>query len=363
MSNKLAPKNACILVTGGAGFIGSHTCVELLERGYQVVVVDDLSNSSEVAIDRIKAIVGDGPAAHHHLLPANVLDRDALSRIFDAHRIDHVIHFAGFKAVGESVRKPIEYYHNNIESTLVLVDVMHEHGCKSIIFSTPQRLRRPRPPAHLRDRSQEARDQPLRLDQVDDRGDAHRPPHRRDPEWNVVLLGYFNPIGAHESGSRRRGPQGHPRRTWCPMRPGRRRQARQAVQVFGDDYDTPDGTGVRDYIHVVDLARGHVAALDWMKTAARASRSSTSAPGSAPRCSRSSPASARHPQRAPLQDLPAPRGRRRRRLREQRTGRSARWDRQFDIEDMPRIPGTGSPRTRTASRPPSNPSDTIQKSG
>ena len=136
MSSKLAPQNTCVLVTGGAGFIGSHTVVELLERNYRVVIVDDLSNSSEIAIDRIKTIVGDDAAANLTFYEANVLDRDAMNRIFDAHRIDRVIHFAGFKAVGESVQKPVEYYHNNIESTLVLVDVMRQHGCKSIIFSS-----------------------------------------------------------------------------------------------------------------------------------------------------------------------------------------------------------------------------------
>ena len=136
MSSKLAPQDTCVLVTGGAGFIGSHTVVELLERNYRVVIVDDLSNSSEIAIDRIKTIVGDDAAANLTFYEANVLDRDAMNRVFDAHRIDRVIHFAGFKAVGESVQKPVEYYHNNIGSTLVLVDVMRQHGCKSIIFSS-----------------------------------------------------------------------------------------------------------------------------------------------------------------------------------------------------------------------------------
>ena len=136
MSKALDPKDTCVLVTGGAGFIGSHTVVQLLEGGYQVVIVDDLSNSSAVAVDRVKTIVGDEAAKNLTFYKANVLDRDAMNKIFDTHQIDRVIHFAGFKAVGESVSKPVEYYHNNIENTLVLIDVMRNHGCKSIIFSS-----------------------------------------------------------------------------------------------------------------------------------------------------------------------------------------------------------------------------------
>ena len=136
MSKALDPKDTCVLVTGGAGFIGSHTVVQLLEGGYQVVIVDDLSNSSAVAVDRVKTIVGDEAAKNLTFYEANVLDRDAMNKIFDTHQIDRVIHFAGFKAVGESVSKPVEYYHNNIENTLVLIDVMRSHGCKSIIFSS-----------------------------------------------------------------------------------------------------------------------------------------------------------------------------------------------------------------------------------
>ena len=136
MSKALDPKDTCVLVTGGAGFIGSHTVVQLLEGGYQVVIVDDLSNSSAVAVDRVKTIVGDEAAKNLTFYEANVLDRDAMNKIFDTHQIDRVIHFAGFKAVGESVSKPVEYYHNNIENTLVLIDVMRNHGCKSIIFSS-----------------------------------------------------------------------------------------------------------------------------------------------------------------------------------------------------------------------------------
>ena len=263
MSSKLAPQDTCVLVTGGAGFIGSHTVVELLERNYQVVIVDDLSNSSEIAIDRIKTIVGDDAAANLTFYEANVLDREALNRIFDAHAIDRVIHFAGFKAVGESVQKPIEYYHNNIESTLVLVDVMRQHGCKSIIFSSSATVYGD--PDHL----------PVR--ECDPKKPATNPYgwtkwmieemltdlHTADPEWNVVLLRYFNPIGAHKSGLIGEDPKGIPNNL-VPYVAQVAVGKLEAVQVFGDDYDTPDGTGVRDYIHVVDLATGHVAALDWM---------------------------------------------------------------------------------------------------
>lgn len=142
MPKALDPKDTCVLVTGGAGFIGSHTVVQLLEGGYQVVIVDDLSNSSAVAVDRVKTIVGEEAAKNLTFYEANVLDREAMNKIFDTHQIDRVIHFAGFKAVGESVSKPVEYYHNNIENTLVLVDVMRNHGCKSIIFSSSSRATR-----------------------------------------------------------------------------------------------------------------------------------------------------------------------------------------------------------------------------
>ena len=224
MSKALDPKDTCVLVTGGAGFIGSHTVVQLLEGGYQVVIVDDLSNSSAVAVDRVKTIVGDEAAKNLTFYEANVLDRDAMNKIFDTHQIDRVIHFAGFKAVGESVSKPVEYYHNNIENTLVLIDVMRNHGCKSIIFSDV---------------------------------------HTADPEWDVVLLRYFNPIGAHPSGLIGEDPKGIPNNL-VPYVAQVAVGKLEAVQVFGNDYPTPDGTGVRDYIHVCDLASGHVAALNWM---------------------------------------------------------------------------------------------------
>ena len=263
MGKKKAPHDTCVLVTGGCGFIGSHTVVCLLEQGYQVVVVDDLSNSSEKVLDRIDTIVGDEAAERLTFVRADVNDRDALDAIFDAFDIDRVIHFAGFKAVGESVQKPIEYYSNNIGSTLTLVDAMRDHGCKSIVFSSsatvygdpdalPLTEDSPKKPAtNPYGWTKWMIEEMLRSLTI------------ADPEWDVVLLRYFNPIGAHPSGLMGEDPKGIPNNLLpyvAQVAVGRR----DAVHVFGDDYDTPDGTGVRDYIHVMDLAAGHVAALAWM---------------------------------------------------------------------------------------------------
>ena len=263
MSSELAPQDTCVLVTGGAGFIGSHTVVELLGQGYKVVVVDDLSNSSAVAVERVKQIVGDEAAQNLTFYEADVNDREALNKIFDTHRIDRVIHFAGFKAVGESVSKPVEYYSNNIGSTLTLVDVMRDHDCKSIIFSSSSTVYGDPDSLPL---TEEAPKKPATnpygwtkwmIEQMlSDLTVA-------DPEWSVVLLRYFNPIGAHPSGLIGEDPKGIPNNLVpyvAQVAVGRR----EAVQVYGNDYDTPDGTGVRDYIHVCDLASGHVAALAWM---------------------------------------------------------------------------------------------------
>ena len=263
MSNALAPQDTCVLVTGGAGFIGSHTVVELLKRGYQVVIVDDLSNASAKVEDRIKTIVGEEAAANLTLYVADVNDRDALEDIFNKHAIDRVIHFAGFKAVGESVTKPIEYYANNIGSTLTLVDVMRNHGCKSIIFSSSATVY--------------GDPDSLPLTEASAKKPATNPYgwtkwmieqmlsdlHVADEEWNVILLRYFNPIGAHASGLMGEDPKGIPNNL-LPYVAQTAIGKREVVHVFGDDYPTPDGTGVRDYIHVVDLATGHAAALGWM---------------------------------------------------------------------------------------------------
>ena len=263
MPEAIEPADTCVLVTGGAGFIGSHTVIELLQSDYEVVVVDDLSNASVVALDRVRQIVGDEAASRLTFYEDNVLDRDALDRIFDEHPIDRVIHFAGFKAVGESVKKPVEYYHNNIESTLTLVDVMRNHGCKSIIFSSSSTVYGDPDKLPLTEESpKKACTNPYgwtkwMIEQI------LTDLHTADPEWDVVLLRYFNPIGAHPSGLIGEDPKGIPNNL-VPYVAQVAVGKLKAVQVFGDDYPTPDGTGVRDYIHVVDLAKGHVAALAWM---------------------------------------------------------------------------------------------------
>ena len=265
MANKTLAKNPqdiCVLVTGGAGFIGSHTVVELLNKGYQVVVYDDLSNSSEVALERVRKITG-VTDDRLKFMQASILDRDAMNAVFDQNDIDVIIHFAGFKAVGESVQKPLEYYWNNIAGTLVLCDVAREHGCKNIVFSSSATVYgEPEFVPITEDCPKHNATNPYgqtksMLEQI------LTDLYIGDNEWNVVLLRYFNPIGAHESGLIGVDPKGIP----INLLPYVAQVAvgkLACVGVFGDDYDTPDGTGVRDYIHVVDLARGHVAALDWM---------------------------------------------------------------------------------------------------
>ena len=263
MSKALDPKDTCVLVTGGAGFIGSHTVVQLLEGGYQVVIVDDLSNSSAVAVDRVKTIVGDEAAKNLTFYEANVLDRDAMNKIFDTHQIDRVIHFAGFKAVGESVSKPVEYYHNNIENTLVLIDVMRNHGCKSIIFSSSSTVYGDpdNPPVTEEDPKKPATNPygwtKWMIEQI------LMDVHTADPEWDVVLLRYFNPIGAHPSGLIGEDPKGIPNNL-VPYVAQVAVGKLEAVQVFGNDYPTPDGTCIRDYIHVLDLADAHVLAMKYL---------------------------------------------------------------------------------------------------
>lgn len=245
-----------ILVTGGAGFIGSHTCVELLNAGYEVVVVDNLVNSSRESLNRVAEITGKKVRFYE----VSILDRKKLNAVFEKEKIDAVIHFAGLKAVGESVYKPLEYYHNNITGTLILCDCMRSHGVKSIVFSS----------------SATVYGNPAFVPITEDcpKGEVTNPYgrtkamleqiltdlHTADPEWNIMLLRYFNPIGAHASGRIGENPKGIPNNLLpyvAQVAIGRLPE----VGVFGDDYDTPDGTGVRDYIHVVDLAKGHVKAL------------------------------------------------------------------------------------------------------
>lgn len=249
-----------ILVTGGAGYIGSHTVVELLENGYGVVVVDNLSNSSKESLKRVKKITGKDVKFYE----ADVRDRAAMEKIFTENKIDYVIHFAGLKAVGESCAKPVEYYDNNLGGTLVLLDVMRSHGCKKIVFSssatvygTPERLpldETCRTGGTTNPYGTSKYFQEIMLEDV----------YKADKEWTVVLLRYFNPVGAHESGLIGEDPRGIPNNLTPYIAKVAIGELKE-VGVFGNDYPTPDGTGVRDYIHVVDLAKGHVAAINKIK--------------------------------------------------------------------------------------------------
>ncbi len=249
-----------ILVTGGAGYIGSHTCVELLEAGYDVVVVDNLYNASEKSIERVKEITGKDLTFYQ----ADILDEEALDKIFDKEKVDGVIHFAGLKAVGESVAKPLEYYKNNITGTLILCEAMRKHNVKNIIFSSSATVYGD--PAFSPITEECPKGTPTNpygwtksmIEQI------LTDFHTADKDWNVILLRYFNPIGAHKSGKIGEDPKGIPNNL-LPYVAQVAIGKLERLGVFGDDYDTPDGTGVRDYIHVVDLARGHVKAIDKIK--------------------------------------------------------------------------------------------------
>jgi UDP-glucose 4-epimerase len=246
-----------VLVTGGAGYIGSHTCVELLERGHKVVVIDNLVNSSAKAIERVEQITGKDVAFYEN----DVRDRAALDRIFEKHDIDCAIHFAGLKAVGESVAMPLEYYDNNLFSTVRLCEAMRDHGVKNIVFSSSATVY--------------SGDNEMPLKESARTGMCTNPygwtkymseqilrdTSRAVEDFSVSLLRYFNPIGAHSSGLIGEDPRGIPNNLMpfiSQVAVGRL----DHLNIFGDDYDTPDGTGVRDYIHVVDLARGHVRAVE-----------------------------------------------------------------------------------------------------
>ena len=246
-----------ILITGGAGYIGSHVAVELLDKNYKVIVYDNLTNSSKISVKRVEEITGKNITFYE----ADILDEKKLSEVFEKEKIDVVIHCAALKSVGESVKKPLEYYHNNITGTLSLLKIMRKYSCKNIIFSS----------------SATVYGDPESVPITEDfpKGTCTNPYgwtksmmeqimtdlQKSDPEWKVVLLRYFNPIGAHKSGKIGEDPQGIPNNLLPYI-------AQVAVgkldylSVFGDDYDTVDGTGVRDYIHVVDLAKGHVLAVD-----------------------------------------------------------------------------------------------------
>ena len=245
-----------ILVTGGAGYIGSHTCIELISAGYDVVVVDNLCNSCKEALDRVEKIVGKTIKFYE----ADIRDAEAMKNIFEKEDIERVIHFAGLKSVGESVAKPLEYYDNNIAGTLVLCDAMRNAGVKNIIFSSSATVYGD--PAFVPITEECPKGQCTNpygwsksmLEQI------LTDLHTADSEWNVVLLRYFNPVGAHKSGTIGENPKGIPNNL-MPYITQVAVGKLECLGVFGDDYDTPDGTGVRDYIHVVDLALGHVKAL------------------------------------------------------------------------------------------------------
>ncbi len=245
-----------VLVTGGVGFIGSHTVVELLQAGHSVVVADNLSNSNEEALTRVRRLTGKEVTFYR----CDVRDREALASIFSRHTFDWVIHFAGLKAVGESVQKPLLYYDNNLLSTIVLLESMQRFGVKRMVFSSsatvygePERL---------------PLDETCRLSVTNPYGATKlmqenilRDVWRADPAWNIALLRYFNPVGAHPSGVIGEDPKGIPNNL-MPYVAQVASGKLQSIGVFGNDYPTADGTGVRDYIHVVDLARGHLAAIE-----------------------------------------------------------------------------------------------------
>ena len=245
-----------ILVTGGAGYIGSHTSIELLQAGYDIVIVDNFCNSKPESLNRIEELTGKKPKFYE----VDILDREGLNKVFDENSIEAVIHFAGLKAVGESVEKPIEYYENNISGTLVLCDVMRKHNVKKIVFSSSATV------YGINNKVPFSEDMPtasatnpygstkLFIEQI--LSDIYV----SDNEWSVALLRYFNPIGAHESGRIGEDPNGIPNNLMpyiTQVAVGKRKE----LSVFGNDYDTHDGTGVRDYIHVVDLAKGHLKAV------------------------------------------------------------------------------------------------------
>lgn len=246
-----------ILVTGGAGFIGSHTCVVMLEAGYDLVIVDNFSNSKPEALSRIRKITG----KDFKFYQADILDRDAMNLIFEENEIEAVIHFAGLKAVGESVQKPLEYYHNNITGSIVLFETMRKHGCKTIVFSSSATVygMNNEPPFI----------ETMPLSTTNPYGSTKlfieqilRDLCVSDPDWSVMLLRYFNPIGAHPSGLIGESPNDIPNNLFpyiASVAVGRL----EKLGVFGNDYPTVDGTGVRDYIHVMDLAEGHLCALKY----------------------------------------------------------------------------------------------------
>ena len=249
-----------ILVTGGSGFIGSHTVVELQEAGYEVVVIDNLSNSTEKSLKRVEEITGKSVKFYK----LDIRDREGLNELFEKEDIDSCIHFAGLKAVGESVAKPWEYYENNIGGTLTLVDVMRQHGVKNMIFSSSSTVYGDPDSVPVTEESPVKKCTNPYGSTKSMQETIFADIQHADPEWNIVLLRYFNPIGAHPSGKIGEDPNGIPNNL-MPYITQVAVGKQPFLRVFGNDYPTPDGTGVRDYIHVVDLAKGHVKALDRIK--------------------------------------------------------------------------------------------------
>lgn len=244
-----------ILVTGGAGYIGSHTCVELLEAGHDVAVVDNLSNSKEESLRRVKSITGRGL----DFVRADLRDGDALDALFGRKTFEAVIHFAGLKAVGESVQRPIDYYENNVGGTLSLCRAMAKAGVRDLVFSSSATVYGDPATVPIREDFPVSATNPYGRSKLFVE-EILRDLHRADPAWNLVLLRYFNPVGAHRSGLIGEDPNGIPNNL-MPFVAQVAVGKLPRLRVFGDDYPTPDGTGVRDYIHVVDLAKGHLAAL------------------------------------------------------------------------------------------------------
>lgn len=246
-----------VLVTGGLGFIGSHTVVELLEEGYDVIVIDNLYNSEIAVKNKIEKITG----KQIKVYTDDLLDKEVVEKVFSENNIDEVIHFAGYKAVGESVKKPLMYYHNNLISTINLLEVMKEHNVKKFVFSSSATIYGdPGTPKYIETMGRGQASSPYgatkcMIEQI------LEDLYKSDNEWSISILRYFNPIGAHESGLIGEKPNGIPNNL-MPYILKVAAGELEVLNIFGDDYDTPDGTCIRDYIHVVDLAKGHVCALD-----------------------------------------------------------------------------------------------------
>ena len=247
-----------VLVTGGAGYIGSHTCVELLNAGHEIVIVDNFVNAKPAALDAIRKITGKDFA----FVEADIRDRDAMMKVFDDHAIDAVIHFAGLKAVGESVEKPLEYYDNNLYGFIVLAEAMKAHSVKKFVFSSSATVYGMNNPVPFKEDMPTSATNPYGFTKVMIE-QMLMDIAKADSTWRVCLLRYFNPIGAHASGLIGEDPNGIPNNL-LPFVAKVATGELKELNVFGDDYDTPDGTGVRDYIHVVDLALGHLAALNYV---------------------------------------------------------------------------------------------------